>query len=91
MYNGDAAVSDAGDAPLMVGRSFIRGLADRPDAKELFRRYMDESRRELCGDTPVLGRMKELLSYWCAQPSWRPLWQAVKICRSTEELSAVIS
>lgn len=91
MYNGDAAVSDAIDAPLMVGRSFIRALADRPDAKELFRRYMDESRRELCGDTPVLGRMKELLSYWCAQPSWRPLWQAVKICRSTEELSAVIS
>ncbi len=91
MYNGDALVSDAGDAPLMVGRSFIRALADRSDAKELFRLYMDESRRELCGDTPVLGRMKELLSYWCVQPSWRLLWKSVKICRSTEELSAVIS
>ena len=87
MYNGDADVSDKGEGPLMVGRSFIRSLADRPDAKELLFRYMDISRDELCGDTPVLGRMKELLSYWCQEPAWRGSWRCVKICRSTKELA----
>ena len=55
----------------------------RPDAKELLFRYMDMSREELCGGTPVLGRMKELLSYWCQEPSWRSRWRFVKICRSS--------
>lgn len=91
MYNGDASVDDPGDAPLMVGRSFIRGLANRADSKELLRRYMEASRAELSGDTPVLGRMKELLSYWCQEPSWRHLWSSVKICRTTEELFMVLS
>lgn len=86
MYNGDADVCDAGAGSLMVGRSFVRGLANRPDAKDLLLRYMDMSREELCGDTPVLGRMKELLSYWCREPAWRGCWSFVKICRSTEEL-----
>lgn len=90
MYNGDATVDDAEGLPLMVGRSFICGLADRPDAKALFARYMESSRAELDGDMPVLGRMKELLSYWCQRPSWRRLWQSVKICRSTGELSMVV-
>lgn len=91
MYNGDADVCDVGKAPLMVGRSFIRGLANRPDAKDLLFSYMDESRRELCGDTPVLGRMKELLSYWCQEPAWRSRWRFVKICRSTDELFMALS
>ena len=90
MYNGDADIGDTGTAPLMVGRSFIRGLANRPDAKELLFRYMDISREELCGDTPVLGRMKELLSYWCQESAWRSRWRFVKICRSTEELAMAI-
>ena len=90
MYNGDADVCDSGDEPLMVGRSFIRDLANRPDAKELLLRYMEVSREELCGDSPVLGRMKELLSYWCQEPSWRSSWRFVKICRSTEELRIVL-
>jgi tRNA-dihydrouridine synthase len=90
MYNGDADVCDVWDGPLMVGRSFIRGLANRPDAKELLFHYMDVSREELCGDTPVLGRMKELLSYWCQEPSWRGRWSFVKICRSTEELAMAV-
>ena len=90
MYNGDAAADDAHGFPLMVGRRFICGLADRPDAKMLFARYMDASREELDGDAPVLGRMKELLSYWCRRPSWLRLWQSVKICRSTDELSMVV-
>ena len=90
MYNGDATVDDEGTAPLMVGRSFIRGLANRPDSRSLFFRYMEVSRDELCGDMPVLGRMKELLSYWCQERSWRSLWPSVKICRSTQELSMVL-
>lgn len=90
MYNGDADIRDSGEGPLMVGRSFIRGLANRPDAKELLFHYMDVSRAELCGDTPVLGRMKELLSYWCQEPAWRSRWRFVKICRSTEELTMAL-
>lgn len=90
MYNGDADVCDSGNEPLMVGRRFIRGLANRPDAKELLLRYMEVSREELCGDTPVLGRMKELLSYWCQEPSWRGVWRLVKICRNTEELMSAL-
>ena len=90
MYNGDADVCDEGEGPLMVGRSFIRGLANRSDAKELLFRYMDISREELCGDTPVLGRMKELLSYWCQEPAWCSRWRFIKICRSTEELAMAV-
>ena len=90
MYNGDAKVSDMGTEPLMVGRNFISGLANLPNAKELFMQYVEESRKELCGDSSVLGRMKELLSYWCREPSWKALWPSVKICRSTEELFMVL-
>ncbi len=86
MYNGDATVAD-GNA--MVGRSFIRSLANRADARELLARYCDASRAEMCGDAPVLGRMKELLSYWCQEPAWRRLWPQVKICRTTQELALV--
>jgi tRNA-dihydrouridine synthase len=91
MYNGDAGAGDEGDLPLMVGRRFIRELADRDDSKLLLGRYMEESRQELCGDAALLGRMKELLSYWCREDSWRRKWSAVKICRSTEELSMIIA
>lgn len=90
MFNGDATVEDDRGVPLMVGRSFICALADRPGAKELFARYLQASREELSGDAQVLGRMKELLSYWCTRPSWRRLWQLVKICRTTQELSMVV-
>ena len=91
MYNGDATVRDSVDGlPLMVGRSFICSLADRPDSKELFARYMETSRKELGGDAHVLGRMKELLSYWCRRPSWSRVWSSVKICRSTDELSMAV-
>ena len=91
MYNGDAAVADRPPGGgLMVGRSFIRSLARREDARELLARYLEACRRELCGDAPVLGRLKELLSYWCQEPGWRRLWSSVKICRSTEELMDVV-
>ena len=88
MYNGDATVENrpSGGA-LMIGRSFIRSLGGRADARELLSRYREASRRELCGDAPVLGRLKELLSYWCQTPAWHRLWPAVKICRTVDELT----
>ena len=88
MYNGDATVKDMpSPGGLMVGRSFVRGMANRADARELLMRYREACREELCGDAPVLGRLKELLSYWCQEPAWRRLWPAVKICRTVDELS----
>ena len=88
MYNGDATVKDRpSPGGLMVGRSFVRGMANRADARELLMRYREACREELCGDAPVLGRLKELLSYWCQEPAWRRLWPAVKICRTVDELS----
>ena len=88
MYNGDASVKDhPSTGGVMVGRGFIRGLANRPDARELLTHYREACQRELCGDAPVLGRLKELLSYWCQEPSWRRLWPALKICRTVDELA----
>lgn len=86
--NGD--LSTDGEAPRMVGRSFIRSLGARKDAEGLVRRYIDASRKELCGDRPVLGRIKELLSYWKDIPAWTRRWNLIKICRSIDELSAAI-
>lgn len=74
----------------MVGRSFVRQLGERKDVDELLRRYAEASRAELFGDRPVLGRLKELISYWKESPKWRRRWNVVKICRSVEELLSVI-
>ncbi|MGN0847897.1 MAG: tRNA-dihydrouridine synthase [Kiritimatiellia bacterium] len=91
MYNGDAAFSDDPPAPrVMIGRAFIRDLGARADAADLLRRYVELSRAELCGDRPVLGRMKELLSYWTASPRWRRVWPVVKLCRTVDELLSVV-
>jgi len=74
----------------MVGRSFVRYLGERDDADALVRRYVEASRRELCGDRPVLGRIKELLAYWKDLPQWRRRWDVLKICRSVDELLTII-
>ncbi|MBQ3289353.1 MAG: tRNA-dihydrouridine synthase family protein [Kiritimatiellae bacterium] len=74
----------------MVGRSFIRYLGTRGDIGDLLRRYIDASAAELCGDRPVLGRIKELVSYWRDLPQWRRRWDLVKICRSADEMRALI-
>ena len=85
--NGDL---DWRDGRGMVGRSFIRDLGLRPDAGEVLRRYAEVSRRELRGDRPALGRMKELVSYWKELPPWRRRWDVVKICRTVDELASVL-
>ena len=91
IYNGDADVGDTLGDGLMVGRRFIIGLAMRTDARALLSEYIEASRRELCGDAPVLGRIKELLSYWCRDGKWRSLWPTVKICRSVSEVQSVLN
>lgn len=93
--NGDLPLPASGQQPpaadIMVGRGFIRALGERGDSVELLRRYIRASQDELSGDAPVLGRMKELLSYWKGLPFWRRRWDVVKICRSVDELLSAIS
>ena len=84
--NGDLALGSEG----MVGRAFITYLGGREDIGEYLRRYIAASQAELCGDAPVLGRLKELLSYWKLLPAWHRRWNVVKLCRSVEELEAVL-
>lgn len=92
MRNGDISIPTASQPSqlLMIGRSFIRGLGAREDAAELATRYIEISREELSGDNPVLGRMKELFSYWTEIPHWRRLWPVIKICRTVDELLLAI-
>ena len=95
MRNGDISLSDLPDQELsirrlMIGRSFIRSLGTREDVSELVTRYIEISRAELSGDNPVLGRMKELFSYWNEAPRWRRLWPVIKICRTVDELLLAI-
>ena len=75
---------------VMIGRSFVRWLGTRADCRELLERYIAASQAELCGDAPVLGRMKELIAYWKELPRWKRRWNVIKICRSVDELKAVI-
>lgn len=100
IYNGD--FDPSGESPqvaaalarlapnlttVMVGRPFIRNLALREDAATLLSAYLDETERELCGRSSVLGRMKELLAYWRdASPAWQRRWEKLKLCRTIPEL-----
>ena len=71
---------------LMIGRSFVRYLGTRDDSGELLNRYIAASQAELCGDRPVLGRMKELIAYWKDLPRWKRRWNIIKLCRTVDEL-----
>ena len=97
MLNGDLPLPEDcrglipdGVAGLMIGRAMIRSLGGRNDSRELLRRYAEASRKELFGDRPLLGRMKELVSYWKDLPQWRRRWGLVKVCASAEEFFSVI-
>lgn len=89
--NGDIPLPDpsapvCATAPLMIGRPFLRYLGERDDIGELLDRYVAASVAELCGERPVIGRLKELLSYWQDLPRWRRRWQVAKLARSLDEL-----
>ena len=75
---------------IMIGRSFVRYLGSRDDSDELLNRYIVASQAELCGDRPVLGRMKELISYWKDLPRWKRRWNIIKICRTVDELKSCL-
>ena len=70
----------------MIGRAFIRQLGMRDDIGDLLSKYIDASTAELCGPSPVLGRMKELIAYWKDIPRWKRLWPVIKIARTLDEL-----
>ena len=84
--NGDLPLQPQKDDEVMIGRAFIRQLGMRDDIGELLSRYIDASTAELCGPSPVLGRMKELIAYWKDLPRWKRLWPVVKIARTLDEL-----
>ena len=86
VHNGDIPLEGEG----MIGRAFIRSLGARPDAAKRLADYVARSREELCGDAPVLGRMKELIAYWRDMPRWRRLWPVLKLARSVGELLSAI-
>ena len=75
---------------VMIGRSFVRWLGTREDCRELLEKYIFASQKELFGDAPVLGRMKELISYWKELPQWSRRWTVIKICRSVDELKSSV-
>ena len=75
---------------VMIGRGFVRWLGTRGDSAELLERYIAASQAELCGDRPVLGRMKELIAYWKELPKWKRRWDVIKICRTVSELKMAI-
>jgi len=87
VYNGDAPLES--ERNVMVGRAFVRHLGACAQADELLLRYLESSARELCGDHAVLGRMKELISYWKDIPRWRRRWNVIKISRTVDELRRV--
>ena len=78
-----------GDIPLggegMIGRAFIRSLGARVDSANRLADYVARSRSELCGDAPVLGRIKELVAYWRDAPRWKRLWPVLKLARGVDE------
>ena len=75
---------------VMIGRSFVRWLGTRDDSDELLNCYIAASQAELCGDRPVLGRMKELITYWRDLPRWKRRWNVIKLCRSVDELRTTL-
>ena len=95
VYNGDVEFpveKRSGDRfPVkMIGRAFVRWLGTREDSGELLNRYIEASQAELCGDRPVLGRMKELIAYWKDLPRWQRRWNVIKLCRMVDELKSCL-
>lgn len=88
IYNGDVTLP--ADGSVMVGRGFVRALGERDDADALVMRYVEASVQELFGERSVLGRIKELVSYWKEIPKWRRRWNLVKIASTLDELRLAV-
>ena len=74
----------------MTGRGFVRSLGSLDCAGELLGNYIEMSMAELCGERPVLGRLKELVAYWKDLPRWKRRWPLVKMSRTIAELRAAL-
>ena len=74
----------------MVGRPFIRALADLLDIRELLDKYIENSVAELHAPSPVVGRLKELIAYWKDNPRWSRYWRIIKLARSLDELKLAL-
>lgn len=89
--NGDLKMGETdGDEPVMIGRAFIRSLGERTDIADLLTRYAEESRAELSGERPILGRLKELVAYWADSPRWSRAWTIAKLARRVDEFLAAV-
>lgn len=88
--NGDVPFPppSADAALVMVGRPFVRSLASRPDSEALLAAYAEASMAELGCERPVLGRLKELVSYWRCEGRWERRWRAAKLATSLDEFLA---
>lgn len=85
--NGDLPVDAGGDGEtVMVGRAFVRSLAEHPAIAEMLDRYLALALSETAGERPAAGRLKELLAYWREIPSWRGRWQIAKLAANASEL-----
>ena len=100
VYNGDvgfdaqgakAVAPDGvdGGCELMCGRGFVVALARRADSRELLERYIRDSLDDGMAEGAVLGRMKELLSYWAADPRWGSVWNKAKKARNLREFNEI--
>lgn len=90
--NGDIGFpcDGATEGEVMIGRGFVRRLADLADIGERLDAYIRASAEELCGERPVIGRIKELVAYWKDLPRWRRRWSVAKLAASLDELRDAI-
>ena len=91
--SGDVPLSaiGVGGMHVMIGRAFLRDLGARRDSCELLGRYAAALRKELCGARPVLGAVKEIVSYWKEIAPWSRRWNVLKLCRTLDELDSVLA
>ena len=96
--NGDLPLSVDGQAelghpttPRMIGRPFVRSLGQQETAADFISSYAAASLEELHSPAPVLGRLKELLSYWKDLPRWKNVWSIAKLAHNLDDFLRVIS
>jgi tRNA-dihydrouridine synthase len=77
--------------PRMIGRPFVRSLGQQKTAADFISSYAAASLEELHSPAPVLGRLKELLSYWKDLPRWKNVWSIAKLAHNLDDFLRVIS
>lgn len=64
---------------------------DSERLKSFLSSYLDACQKELSGNNPVMGRLKELWSYqYTGLVQGRRIWDAIKICRTVDEYCRVV-